>query len=116
MIKKSICPPCADATIAMSKAEAQKALKGLKDWQSSKDAKSISREYVMKNFVSGMMLMNEVAATAEVYGHHPDLHLTGYRNLKVELFTHKVNWLTESDFYVASEINKLKAELKTAKG
>ena len=55
---------------------------------------------------------NAIGKIAEAEGHHPDLHLTGYRNVAVELSTHAVSGLTENDFILAAKIDKLPVELK----
>ena len=115
-MKKVVCQLCSEMTEAMSKTEVLKAVKEVGDWQLSKDGKNISRQYVMKNFMAAVKLMNAVAAVAQEHDHHPDFHLTGYRNLQIDLSTHKVGGLTASDFTVAAEINKLPAKLKVAKG
>ena len=39
--------------------------------------------------------------------HHPDLHLTGYRNVEVVLFTHSIGGVTENDLIMAEEIDKI---------
>ena len=44
---------------------------------------------------------------AEAEGHHPDLHLSGYRNVVLELYTHAVGGLTENDFILAAKIDVL---------
>ena len=38
-----------------------------------------------------------VANIAELEQHHPDLHLTNYREVKIEKFTRKINGLTRND-------------------
>ncbi|KAH0467679.1 hypothetical protein IEQ34_002712 [Dendrobium chrysotoxum] len=43
-------------------------------------------------------------------GHHPDLHLFGWNNVKIEIWTHSVGGLTENDFILAAKINSLKLE------
>ena len=54
-----------------------------------------------------MRLVNRIAELAEADGHHPDLHITGYRNLKVDLTTHAIGGLSENDFILAAKINKI---------
>ena len=49
---------------------------------------------------------NQVAHIAEEQGHHPDLHLAWGR-CGVEIWTHKIAGLTESDFYLAAKIDRL---------
>ncbi len=47
----------------------------------------------------------KVGAVAEAEGHHPDLYLA-WGKCKVELWTHKINGLTESDFYMAAKADR----------
>ena len=49
----------------------------------------------------------EVGKLAEAEQHHPDLHLTGYKNVAVELSTHAIGGLSENDFIVAAKIDRL---------
>ena len=53
---------------------------------------------------------NAVAELAEAEGHHPDLHLTNYRNVTMELSTHAINGLSLYDFVMASKIDALPVE------
>jgi 4a-hydroxytetrahydrobiopterin dehydratase len=50
--------------------------------------------------------INKIGEIAESEGHHPDLHLTGYRNLRVDLTTHAIGGLSENDFIVAAKIDE----------
>jgi 4a-hydroxytetrahydrobiopterin dehydratase len=54
--------------------------------------------------------VNRIAELAEAEGHHPDLHLTGYRNLKIELTTHAIGGLSENDFILAAKIDAILAQ------
>ena len=96
----------------LPKAEAEKFLEKIREWRMSEDGKMISRDYVMKNFAAAVKLINGVADIAEREDHHPDIHLTGYRKLRIDLSTHAVGGLSENDFIVAAKINELPAELK----
>ena len=53
-----------------------------------------------------------MAEVAEDEGHHPDLHLEGYRNVWIELYTHAIGGLSENDFILAAKIDKLPIALK----
>ena len=55
---------------------------------------------------------NKVAELAEQEGHHPDLHLEGYRNVTVELWTHAIGGLSENDFILAAKINAVPIALR----
>ena len=76
-------------------------------WMLSDDAKWVSRKVVCKNFVEVMGVVNQIAELAESDGHHPDLHITGYRQLKIDLTTHAIGGLSENDFILAAKIDQL---------
>jgi 4a-hydroxytetrahydrobiopterin dehydratase len=51
--------------------------------------------------------VNQIGELAEADGHHPDLHITGYRKLKIDLTTHAIGGLSENDFILAAKIDEL---------
>ncbi len=106
------CAPCEGKTAPMPKHEVEAHLKAVPGWTLGAEAKSIGRTYTMKNFVAAVQLIERIAAVAEAENHHPDLHLTGYRNLNVELSTHAIGGLSENDFIVAAKIEQLDKKLK----
>jgi len=57
-------------------------------------------------------LRDRIAKVAQKENHHPDLHLTGYRKLRVELSTHAIGGLSENDFILAARIERLPKKLK----
>lgn len=70
-------------------------------------AQCISCDWKVRNFSSALELMKRIGEVAEAEGHHPDLHLTGYNNVLVELTTHAVGGLTQNDFIMAAKINEV---------
>ncbi len=101
----SKCVPCEGGVPACTLAHSKAQLAALNNWQLSEDGLVISRNWKMKNFVQAMELLNACAAVAEEQQHHPDLHLTGYRLVRVELTTHAIGGLSENDFILAAKIN-----------
>ncbi len=97
----------------MSPAEAEKLARSLPGWTISPDAKRLSRFWTVKNFMAGMDFFNKVAALAEDEGHHPDLHLQGYRNVTITIWTHAAGGLTENDFILAAKIDQIPVKLKS---
>ncbi|KAI3466797.1 hypothetical protein Pfo_023460 [Paulownia fortunei] len=67
----------------------------------------LHRSWKVKTFVKGMEFLRLVADVAEAEGHHPDLHLVGWNNVKIDIWTHAVGGLTENDFILAAKINGL---------
>jgi len=77
------------------------------------DGKRIRRDWRVKDFQAGLEFLNKAGALAEQEGHHPDLHLEGYRNVAIELWTHALGGLSENDFILAARIDQLPVDLKT---
>jgi 4a-hydroxytetrahydrobiopterin dehydratase len=106
------CVPCEGGIPAYSADEARKQVEKLPGWKLTEDGKRIRREWVVKNFMTGINFFGDVAKLAEAEGHHPDLHLAGYRNVSIEIWTHAIGGLSENDFILAAKIDKLPVELK----
>jgi len=90
--------------------EANKARESLKDldgWQLTDDHKMIYREFILQDFMAAIDLIDRIAVIAEDEKHHPDMHLTQYRNLRISLTTHDVGGLSEKDFTMALKIKGL---------
>ena|SRR5436190_7236495 len=105
------CVPCEGGVPAFSPEEAKKQVEKLPGWKLVEGPK-IRREWTVKNFMAGMKFFEEVAKVAEEEQHHPDLHLAGYRNVAIELWTHAIGGLSENDFILAAKIDQLPVELK----
>jgi 4a-hydroxytetrahydrobiopterin dehydratase len=101
------CKPCEGGVESCTIDQATQQLASLTEWQLSEDGKMISRKFAMKNFFLAMKLLNSVAEVAEQDQHHPDFHLTGYRNVKIDLTTHAIGGLSENDFILAAKIDAL---------
>ena len=108
------CKPCEGGVEPSSLEEAQQQLGKLSGWKLTHDGKRIRKDWTVKNFLAGMDFFNRVAHLAEADGHHPDLHLEGYRNAWIEIWTHAIGGLSENDFILAAKIDQLPIELKKA--
>lgn len=67
----------------------------------------LEREFIFKDFKQALAFTNQVGAIAEEEGHHPDLSL-GWGKVKITLWTHAVDGLSENDFILAAKINQLR--------
>ena len=106
------CKPCEGGVAPCTLDEAKQQLTRLPGWYLTHDGQRIRRDWVAKNFMAGMRFFAEVAKVAEEDNHHPDLHLSGYRNVTIELWTHAIGGLSENDFILAAKIDQLPVELK----
>ncbi len=75
------------------------------DWQVVEHRK-FRRDLKLPDFAAGLALVNRIGAEAEAQGHHPDLYLA-WGKVTVEIWTHKANGLTESDFILAARIDRI---------
>ena len=64
----------------------------------------------LEPLVSQMSFFNAASEIAEAEGHHPDLHLQGYRNVRVVLSTHAVGGLTLPDLVLAAKLDAIPVE------
>ena len=89
----------------MEEGRAEELLQALDDgWLLNSDG-HLERVYRLQNFAQAMALANKVADIAEAEGHHPDLSIA-WGKCQVEIWTHKISGLTESDFYFAAKADR----------
>jgi len=107
------CIPCRGGVPPMEKSRAEELLRELDDgWRLNPEG-HLERAYAFKNFAEAMAFANKVADVAEDEDHHPDLYIA-WGKCKVEIWTHKISGLTESDFYLAAKADRaLKASNKS---
>lgn len=99
------CVPCEGGVPPLDAAEVKKLLGQLSGWSPS--GERISKEFSFQNFVAAMHFVNRVADLAEQEGHHPDIHIH-YSRVRLDIWTHAINGLSENDFILAAKIDELK--------
>lgn len=105
------CVPCEGGVKPMTLTQARKLLPKLRGWKLAKGP-VLRQELEMLDFPAAIEFIHDVAQTAESEGHHPDLHLTRYRRLVIELWTHAIGGLSMNDFILAAKIDALPRKLK----
>ena len=90
----------------MSPEEADAALVGL-DWSREGDVlvKVVSRG----DFAGALAFVNAVGALAEAADHHPNIYMR-WDTVTLRLTTHSAGGLTEKDFALAAEVDRLLEE------
>ena len=106
------CQSCEGGVAPLAADQVQQHVKAIPDWKLTADGKRIRREWRVKDFVTGLNFFQKIGDIAESEDHHPDLHLTGYRNVAVEIWTHAIGGLSENDFILAAKIDLVAVELK----
>ncbi|HVN87689.1 MAG TPA: 4a-hydroxytetrahydrobiopterin dehydratase [Candidatus Binatia bacterium] len=69
------------------------------------DEHHLSRLYRFKSFAPALAFVNRVGGIAEAQNHHPDIYLAWGR-ARIEIWTHKIDGLTESDFIFAAKCDE----------
>ena len=100
------CIPCSIGTPPLSTKQANELLSQLdQEWQLSSE-NHLKRDFIFTDFIGALDFANQVGMIAESEGHHPNLFIT-WGNCQVEIWTHKINGLSESDFVLAAKIDQL---------
>ena len=109
-----MCEPCEsmNKSMVMSQVEVKaKLTESLPRWKSVKssyDGKiKISLFFKAKNFQCALNAINKFGQIAEREGHHPDIHLTNYRDVEIFLFTHSVGGVTQNDLVLAQMFDEV---------
>ena len=70
------------------------------------DEHHLEKEFRFKDFREALAFTNSVGELAESQGHHPDIYLA-WGKVKITIWTHKIDGLTESDFVLAAKVDRL---------
>jgi len=90
----------------LNDSEVEQRLAGAPDWHAG-EGRTIVRELGFANFADAMTFVNRVAEAAEVANHHPDILLHGWNKVRLTLSTHSQGGLTDADFQLAAQIDRL---------
>jgi 4a-hydroxytetrahydrobiopterin dehydratase len=71
------------------------------------EERQLEKEYQFKDFREALAFTNKIGELAEAQAHHPDIYLA-WGKVKLTIWTHKINGLTESDFVLAAKAEGLK--------
>jgi len=104
MVEKH-CVPCKKGEPPL-KGAALKALYEKLDGWTLVNEHHLEKSYCFKNFKDALAFTNKVGELAEREGHHPDIHLSWGR-VVLEIWTHKIDGLTENDFILAASCDML---------
>lgn len=63
----------------------------------------LEKEYLFKESKQALAFINIIGKIAEKENHYPDIYLS-LGKLKLKIWTHKINGISESDFILAAKI------------
>ena len=102
------CVPCRGGVPPLRGEELEKLWGDLPNWTVLNEH-HLQREFKFPDFKQALDFVNRVGELAEEQGHHPDI-LLAWGKVGITLWTHKIDGLTESDFIMASKIDRLNGE------
>ncbi|MEE9429549.1 MAG: 4a-hydroxytetrahydrobiopterin dehydratase [Melioribacteraceae bacterium] len=56
------------------------------------------REFICHDFVEALSLTVKIGVLSEKINHHPNINLHSWNKVKITIFTHSENGITEKDF------------------
>ena len=97
------CKACRGDMPALVGAELEKWAAQTPAWEVI-DSHHLQQQWKFANFLEALSFVNRISQVAEDQGHHPDISFS-WGWVKVCIWTHKIDALTESDFILAAHID-----------
>ena len=101
------CAPCEGGVDTMTRKDFEPYLEQVSEWDVVENDKKIERDFQFKDFPQALEFVNKVGDIAEDEGHHPDIFIHGWNNVKISLWTHAIDGLSINDFIVATKVDKV---------
>ena len=72
-----------------------------------REGTTLTKTFAFKGFKGAIAFVNGVADAANAANHHPDIHLEGYKTVRIVLTTHIAHGLTDADVNLAETLDGL---------
>ena len=104
-LAKRQCVPCKGGVPPLGEAEIKPLIVELgNDWRVVENH-HLEKEYRFDDFRRALDFTIRVGELAEAQGHHPDINLA-WGKVRLTIWTHKIDGLTESDFILAAKTDQ----------
>lgn len=105
-LSQKTCIPCKKGTPPLKGEKLTPFVEQLGNTWQIIDEHHLEKEYRFSDFRHALNFTNQVGELAEREGHHPDINLS-YGKVKILLWTHKINGLSENDFIFAAKCDEI---------
>ncbi len=105
-LAKKPCIPCKSGVPPLKGGELVILTNQLSDDWRCIDEHHLTKDYAFPDFVTALAFTNKVGTLAEDVNHHPDIGLA-WGKVSIQIWTHKIDGLTESDFIFAAKCDAL---------
>ena len=104
------CIPCQGGVPILKPEEVKEYREAIgEEWEVTHEFTRLYRSVKTKDFADSMAIAHKIGLLADEQWHHPEL-VVGFGHLDIEVWTHKIDGLVESDFIFASKVDKLLGE------
>jgi 4a-hydroxytetrahydrobiopterin dehydratase len=100
------CVPCKGGVPPLKGESLKKLLAAVGNGWHVVEEHHLEKQYKFEDFQQALDFTNRVGEMAELQNHHPDIYLA-WGKVKVTIWTHKIDGLTESDFIFAAKTDQL---------
>ena len=104
-LAQKTCIPCKGGVPPLKGEELKTLLEKLGNSWNLIEAHHLEKEYLFNNIREGLDFTIKVGELAENQGHHPDIYLA-WGKVRLTVWTHKIDGLTESDFIFAAKADQ----------
>lgn len=94
--------PPSDAEKHLDEAALARLLRAAPGWK--RDGTTLTKTFDFKDWKQAIAFVDRVAVVAEKLQHHPDVHIEGYRHVRIVTTTHSTKMLSDADLFLAYEI------------
>ncbi len=105
-LAKKKCVPCEGGVPKLKNGEIKKLMKELETGWKAVNNHHLERQYKFPDFAKAFAFVKKIAKVAEQEDHHPNIEFT-WGFLKLRIWTHAIDGLSENDFILAAKIDKL---------
>jgi len=104
-LAEKTCVPCRGGVPPLTQSEITPLLAELDGW-TVEAQHHLLKDFRFPDFAAALEFVGRAGAVAEEQGHHPEITV-GWGHALVQIWTHKIDGLTESDFILAAKIDRL---------
>lgn len=100
------CVPCQGGVPPLKGEEIQDFYKDLRNGWEVVEEHHLKKRFKFPDFKGALGFVNKVGEQAEEIGHHPEITF-GWGFVDIQIYTHKIDGLHESDFIFAAKTDRL---------
>ncbi len=104
-LAKKTCVPCRGGVPPLTAEQIRPLIAQIDGWNVI-ESHHLEKNYRFPDFQQALDFVNEVGRIAEDQGHHPDIYLA-WGKVRITIWTHKIDGLTESDFILAAKLDEI---------